>query len=96
MSLSWERVRKGKVSVCQCLFKTDMGTTEVGSGPEERKAPSREKKKPDPVFTKKENATIAQRIEILDGYHKHLSYQGPIGWILTSYSTLSLSARLLQ
>jgi Tc5 transposase DNA-binding domain len=48
-----------------------MGTTEVGSGPVERKAPSREKKKPDPVFTKKENATIAQRIEILDWYHKH-------------------------
>ena len=48
-----------------------MGMTEVGSGPEERKVPSREKKKPDPVFTKKENATIAQRIEILDWYHKH-------------------------
>ncbi|KAF8229970.1 hypothetical protein L208DRAFT_1401273 [Tricholoma matsutake] len=48
-----------------------MGTTEVGSGPEERKKPSREKKKADPVFTKKENATIAQRIEILDWYHKH-------------------------
>ena len=62
---------KRKSESCQCLPKTDMGTTEVGSGPEERKVPSREKKKAEPVFTKKENATIAQRIEILDWYHKH-------------------------
>ena len=48
-----------------------MGTTEVGSGPEERKVPSQEKKKPDPVFTKNENVTIAQRIEILEWYYKH-------------------------
>ena len=48
-----------------------MGTTKVASGPEERKKPLQEKKKVDPVFTKKENVTIAQRIEILDWYHKH-------------------------
>ncbi|KAF8223733.1 hypothetical protein L208DRAFT_1369938 [Tricholoma matsutake] len=71
MLLSWERVQRGKVSDCQCLPEIDMDTTEVGSGPEERKKPSQEKKKADPVFTKKENATIAQRIEILDWYHKH-------------------------
>ena len=58
------------MSDCQCLNETDV-TTEVQSGPEERKKPSREKKKADPVFTKKENATISQRIEILDWYHKH-------------------------
>lgn len=48
-----------------------MGLTEVVSGPEERKMPVQEKKKAAPVFTKKENATIAQRIEILDWYHEH-------------------------
>ncbi|KAJ7318073.1 hypothetical protein DFH08DRAFT_820097 [Mycena albidolilacea] len=37
-------------------------------GPEERKKPEK-KKAPEPVFTKKENATLAQRIEILNWYH---------------------------
>ncbi|KAH9959917.1 hypothetical protein BGW80DRAFT_1155081, partial [Lactifluus volemus] len=47
--------------------------TEAGSGPDERKLPVQEKKKAAPVFTKKENATFAQRIEILDWYHEHSS-----------------------
>jgi len=50
----------------------DVGMTEVGSGPGERKMPVQEKKAA-PVFTKKENATIAQRIEILNWYHEHSS-----------------------
>ena len=62
---------KWKSESCQCLPQTDVGMAEVGSGPEERKVPSQGKKKADPVFTKKENVTIAQRIEILNWYHKH-------------------------
>jgi len=58
--------KKGSVSHCQCLPETDMGMTEVGSGPEERKMPVQEKKAA-PVFTKKENATIAQRIRSSTG-----------------------------
>jgi hypothetical protein len=40
------------------------------TGPVERKAPQKKDKKPAaPGFTKKENATLAQRIEILDWHH---------------------------
>lgn len=40
-------------------------------GPEERKQPEKKKEKgpPIPVFTKKENATLAQKIEILKWHH---------------------------
>jgi hypothetical protein len=40
------------------------------TGPVERKAPQKKDKKPAaPGFTKKENATLAQWIEILDWHH---------------------------
>jgi hypothetical protein len=44
---------------------------EILLGPQERKKPAKDQKKTPtvPVFTKKENATLAQRIEILDWYH---------------------------
>jgi hypothetical protein len=42
----------------------------VALGPEERKAkPQAEKEKAPPVFTKKENATLKQKIETLDWHH---------------------------
>ncbi|KAG6855198.1 hypothetical protein H0H87_006895 [Tephrocybe sp. NHM501043] len=45
--------------------------------PENHKiVPQEEKKKVPPVFTKKENATIKQKIEILDWHHKYGKSQG--------------------
>ena len=44
------------------------------TGPKEpRKKADKEKRKKDPVFEKKENATLAQRIKILDWHHKNSS-----------------------
>ena len=42
------------------------------TGPKElRKKADKEKRKKDPIFKKKENATLAHRIEILDWHHKN-------------------------
>jgi len=73
----------------------DVGMTEVGSGPGERKMPVQEKKAA-PVFTKKENATIAQRIEILNWYHEHSSPKKSQVKTAAHFNKIYLNLRLKQ
>jgi len=47
----------------------------TSTGPTEPKTQKAEQPGPGPVFTKKENATLAQRIEILDWHHKNKQSQ---------------------
>ncbi|OJA13138.1 hypothetical protein AZE42_03647 [Rhizopogon vesiculosus] len=61
--------------------------------------PNKKKDSPSPVFTKKENATLAQRIEILDWYHANGGNQfrqHPSSTGMLNISTIPLHASLKQ
>jgi len=73
--VTWQRLQEtnGNVPLFNAQGKQITNDSCEGSYEKEPKAPKKKSDKPAPApaFTKKENATLAQCIEILDWYHKN-------------------------
>ena len=74
--MTWQRLQETNGNIPLFNAQGKQITNDSCEGSTYEKEPKALKKKSDklapaPAFTKKENATLAQRIEILDWYHKN-------------------------